>query len=98
MRVINLLGVVGTAFGFGVNVLAEVDDEKTGFAIAGAGSVVGLLVGANVTRNFDEGKDLASAAFAPAADGLSLAPHLAFTRDGSGNGRLVPMLGVRARF
>ncbi|MDZ7363979.1 MAG: hypothetical protein ONB46_25185 [candidate division KSB1 bacterium] len=52
-RLINIAGVVGTVFGLGVAVLAEVDNEQAAFAVMGAGSVAGLLLGRSATRNYD---------------------------------------------
>jgi hypothetical protein len=44
---------VGTLFGLGVAVLAEVDTEQAAFTIMGAGSVAGLLIGRAATKNYD---------------------------------------------
>jgi hypothetical protein len=52
-RLINIAGVVGTVFGLGIAVLAEVDDDPAIFAIMGAGSVAGLLAGRSATKNYD---------------------------------------------
>lgn len=46
-------GVVGTVFGLGTAVLAEVDNEEAAFAIMSAGSVTGLLIGSSATKNYD---------------------------------------------
>ncbi|MDZ7344334.1 MAG: hypothetical protein ONA90_07445, partial [candidate division KSB1 bacterium] len=54
-RLINIAGVVGTVFGLGIAVLAEVDDDQALFAIMGAGSVAGLLAGRSATKNYDHG-------------------------------------------
>jgi hypothetical protein len=45
VRLINLGGILGTLFGFGFDVLIEVDDEETALGIAAAGTTAGLLVG-----------------------------------------------------
>ena len=95
-RVISLLGVVGTAAGFGVDLLAEVDDTETVFAVAGIGSVTGLVVGANVTRNYDNGKDLSSGT-PRLEERWSMAPHARVIRDPE-SGRPVPAVGLRASF
>jgi hypothetical protein len=55
---INLAGVLGAAVGLGIDLLIEVDDKSTAFAIAGLGSMGGIAAGAHVTRNFDRGKEL----------------------------------------
>ena len=60
VRLINLAGVVGTVLGFGINMMIEVDKGSTAFAIAGLGSVAGLVAGTQMTKNFDRGKDLTS--------------------------------------
>jgi len=52
-RLINIAGVVGTVFGLGTAVLIEVDEAPTTFAIMGAGSVAGLLIGSSATQNYD---------------------------------------------
>jgi presenilin-like A22 family membrane protease len=52
-RLINIAGVVGTVFGLGIAVLAEVDDAQAVFAIMGTGSVAGLLIGSAATKNYD---------------------------------------------
>ena len=52
-RLINIAGVVGTVFGLGVAVLAEVDNEQAAFAVMGAGSLAGLLLGSSATKNYD---------------------------------------------
>lgn len=92
-RVISLLGVVGTAFGFGIDLLAEIDGEGA-FAIAGIGSAAGLAVGASLTRNHDAGKDL-SLESPPAEARWGLAPTV--TRDPE-SGRTVPTMRVCVSF
>ncbi|MBM3215900.1 hypothetical protein FJZ36_13395 [Candidatus Poribacteria bacterium] len=52
-RLINLGGVVGTLYGFGVSILRDVDDGSVAWRNVGIGSVVGLAVGAYLTRNWD---------------------------------------------
>ena len=95
-RVISLLGIVGTAAGFGVDLLAEVDEAEGVFAIAGLGSVTGLVVGTNVTKHYDDGKDLS---LAPALEDTrwSLGPSAKIVRDPD-SGRPVPAMGVRVTF
>lgn len=58
IRLINLAGVIGTVIGFGIDLLTEVDEASLIFGIAGLGSVAGLAVGTNLTKNFDKGKEL----------------------------------------
>jgi len=52
-RLINIAGVVGTVFGLGAAVLIEVDEAQTAFAMMGAGSLTGLLIGSAATKNYD---------------------------------------------
>jgi hypothetical protein len=96
VRLISLLGVVGTAFGFGVDLLAEVDDEKAAFAVAGIGSVAGLVAGVNMTKDHDAGKDLSEAPSAP-EERWSVAPHAGVIPDPE-SGRPIPAMGVRVSF
>lgn len=58
VRLINLAGVIGTVFGFGVDLFLEVDEASTALAIAGLGSVAGLAAGTELTKNYDAGKEL----------------------------------------
>ena len=94
-RLISLLGVVGTTFGLGIDLMAEVPDAETAMAIAGIGSVAGLAVGASVTQNYDDGKDLSMESPRPEETRLSFAPKA--VRDPE-SGRPVPGLGVRVTF
>lgn len=58
VRLLNLAGAIGTVFGFGLDLLFEIDDASAIFGIAGLGSVAGMAIGVNMTRDFDKGKDL----------------------------------------
>ncbi len=60
VRIINLAGVVGTFIGFGIDLLVEIKDASTGFAIAGLGSVAGLVAGKQLTKDFDRNREFAS--------------------------------------
>lgn len=53
IRIINLAGVVGTFLGFGIDLLFEIKDASAAFAIAGLGSIGGLVAGKELTKNFD---------------------------------------------
>ncbi len=97
MRVITLMGVVGTAFGFGVDLLFQIDSEAA-LAVAGVGSIAGLVVGANSTTGYDQGKVLSSGEALPTRDGLSLAPRFSLSREGGRGGTVRPMVGVRVVF
>jgi hypothetical protein len=105
MRLINLAGVLGTAMGFGFDLLLEVDEEEPIFAIAGAGSLAGLALGASLTRTYDLGKDLATAEVtavgpgAPRTPRTTLrAPLLSVRKLAVAEGRPVPTLSVRVDF
>jgi hypothetical protein len=98
MRVITLLGVVGTALGFGVDLLLQPDDDKVVLGIAGAGSVAGLVFGAHATSKYDQGKSLAAGEQVSKPDGLAWAPSVSLKRDGGREGAIRPVVGVRARF
>ena len=92
MRLINLSGVLGTAFAGGLILLAESDDGSTDMAILGAGSVAGLALGVHWTRNYDDGKDIAAA-----GDGPAFEPVLSMRAGARGQGP-VPAMGLRIRF
>jgi len=55
-RLINIGGIVGTLYGLGMNILLEVDSERTAWSVMGLGSVLGLAAGAYFTRNYDAEK------------------------------------------
>ncbi len=91
MRLINLAGVLGTTFGFGIDLLVQPGSAEAVMAIAGAGSVAGLALGTSLTREHDLGKDLAG--------GPSLEfPRLSLRRGADRSGRLVPTVGMRIAF
>lgn len=96
-RLISLLGVAGAAFGFGLDLLAEVDSEEAAFAIAGAGSVAGLAVGVHVTRSYDAGRDLGMGPPRNRWGFLSGVPELGFRRDPF-TGGLQPAVSLGWRF
>jgi hypothetical protein len=97
-RLISLMGVAGAAFGFGIDLMAEVDTEEAVFAIAGAGSVAGLALGVHITRNYDEGKELSLGSAAHEDGGLALIPRLGVKPDPFSRGKLMPTLSWGARF
>jgi len=92
MRLINLSGVLGVAFGGGLILLAESEEGSTNMAILGAGSIAGLALGIHWTRTYDEGKDLAAA-----EDGPAFEPVLSMRGGERGKGS-VPTMGLRVRF
>jgi hypothetical protein len=91
MRLINLAGVLGTAFGGGFALLTESQDE-TAMAMLGGGSVLGLVLGTEWTKNYDRGKDLVDAG--PAR---SVEPVLSMRASGRGRAG-IPTAGLRVRF
>ena len=92
MRLINLCGVLGTAFGGGLALLTESDDDQAVIGLLGAGSVGGLALGIHATRAYDRGKELAAA-----GGGTALQPILAMRSTGR-RGAAVPTAGVRISF
>jgi len=107
VRLINLAGVMGAVFGFGLNLLLEVDDTATAFGIAGLGSVGGAIIGKNLTRNFDRNKDLAyyfqDDCFPPYSarlknTPLKITPQFAFSPHPGRIDRLIPTVGIQFDF
>lgn len=91
MRLINLGGVLGTTAGFAIDLLVQVDDSEPALAIAGAGSVAGLVLGTSLTRDHDRGRDLAGE---PSVE----FPRLSLRPVSHRSGALVPTLGARVTF
>lgn len=52
-RLVSIYGVMGGLAGLGVDLIVQPDNDKTAMAVPLVGSVVGLLVGAAVTRDYD---------------------------------------------
>jgi len=106
VRLINLAGVLGAVVGGGVDLLFEVDDRQTAFAVAGLGSLVGVGVGAHMTRDFDK-KRAMSASPAPAlkmsssvyeGNGWSLSPEFGLKKYCTKKPTLIPTVGFRFTF
>ena len=104
---INLAGVIGTVFGFGIDLLVEVDEASTAFGIAGLGSVTGLAMGTHLTRNFDKGKELSLLSTDNSRLGYSLkkgertwsvSPKLSFQQHPYHKNRFVPSIGLQINF
>jgi hypothetical protein len=73
-RLISISGVVGGIAGAGLDLIAQPDDEKVAIGIPLAGSIIGLVVGANLTKDMDRPRGLGSSAlndFAEILDGES---------------------------
>ena len=92
MRLINLCGVLGTAFGGGVVLLTESGSEEVAMGVLGLGSVAGLIVGVNATKNHDLGKDLTLGGRGPAVE-----PVLAMRSAGARRAS-IPTAGIRVSF
>jgi hypothetical protein len=90
VRLINLGGVLGTVAGFGVDLLTQVDEASTAFAIAGTGSVAGLVVATNITRNYDKGKDLSQSSLEFPIFSLVQNPH--------NEKEIIPTIGFQVNF
>jgi hypothetical protein len=107
VRLINLAGVIGTVLGFGIDLLVEVDDASAAFAIAGLGSVAGLVAGTQMTRNFDRGKDLTlfdmnksrfCYSFNKGESLWSIAPNIKLQQHPNDKRRIVPAIGLQVNF
>lgn len=92
MRLINLCGVLGTAFGGGMVLLTETDDDQAALALLGLGSAGGLILGIHATRNHDQGKDLSFNGRGPAFE-----PVLTMRSAGARRAR-IPTAGIRVSF
>ena len=57
VRMINLGGILGATFGFGINLLLEVDDGQLAFTIVSATTAGGLLMGTKLTNNYGNKKN-----------------------------------------
>lgn len=98
VRIISLMGVVGTVAGFGIDLLFEVDESSTAFSIAGIGSVAGLALGANMTKNYDRGKSLALAPEYSKGNSCRVSPQLVLRPDPFQPGKRMLSAGLRLNF
>jgi hypothetical protein len=55
-RLISIAGVIGGLAGGGVDLLFQPDDERLAIGIPLVGSITGLVIGANATRDYDTGR------------------------------------------
>lgn len=55
-RLINAAGVIGLAAGGGIDLLIQPQDENVAIGIPAIGSVLGLWLGAHMTRDYDHGE------------------------------------------
>lgn len=90
VRLINLGGVVGTVFGFGVDLLIEADEASTIFGIAGIGSIAGLVAAANLTKNYDQDRALSRAK-------LEI-PQFSLIQNSQNKEEIIPRIGFRLDF
>jgi hypothetical protein len=104
-RLVSIYGVMGGLAGLGVDLLAQPEDDKVGVAIPLAGSVIALLVGSGVTRDYDsthrpgEAGELAPGALLSLRDGewsvgVPLPTPVRVRQDRPGGTRRVPTLGI----
>jgi hypothetical protein len=98
VRLISLMGLAGTMAGFGVDILVQVDNEHAAMALAGLGGVGGLIAGARMTRNYDEGKDVALEMPDDHQERWAVAPHFSLAPDPARAGKLRPMAGLQLIF
>ncbi len=98
VRLISLMGLVGTVAGFGLDILLRVKDGKAVMAIAGLGGAGGLFMGARMTRDYDAGKDVASAWPDHPRTTWSLSPNFTLAADPGSPNRVIPMAGFQLRF
>ena len=74
-RLISVGGLIGTVTGFGLQLLADTDDEDVSIAVPLTGSIAGLVLGTALTSGNDAGQDMSSDAAAdktPPATGALL--------------------------
>ena len=90
VRLINLGGVVGTVFGFGVDLLIEADEASTIFGIAGIGSIAGLAAAVNLTKNYDQERAISWTR-------LEL-PQFSLIQNPQNREEMIPVVGFRLDF
>lgn len=97
-RLISLSGVIGIVAGFGLDLLVQVEDAKQAFGIAGAASVAGLAMGANMTKNYDSGKDLSFNNESNKDNAFNISPNLSIKPDPFNYGKSLTSLGIAINF
>ncbi|MCP4581423.1 MAG: hypothetical protein GY839_07370 [candidate division Zixibacteria bacterium] len=105
IRLINLAGIVGMVAGFGLDLMFQVDDSGGVMAIAGAGSVAGLLAGVNLTKNYDKGSNLTLLKDKSSIklsffqnDQLTISPIFTFKNDQKYPKSYMPYFGLNCNF
>jgi len=98
VRLISLSGVIGIVAGFGLDLLIKVDDAKQAFGIAGAASIAGLAIGANMTKNYDSGKNLALNYRSNRNNLLSISPDLSIKPNPFNYGKSLTSFGIAVNF
>ena len=74
VRLISIAGVIGGIAGAGLDLIAQPESEKVAIAIPLAGSIIGLISGASLTKDMDRPGSFASTGlhdFAETLDGGS---------------------------
>ena len=104
VRLINLMGIIGSVMGVGVNLVAQPDDGEIAMAIIGAAGVVGLVAGFPLTAKVD--RDEYAGRFPDGTepgDVLATGPSIQFPQVSiqpnlmTGRG-VMPAVGARVRF
>jgi len=107
VRLINLGGVLGTVFGFGIDLLGNIEGAPAVLGIAGAGSLAGLAAGAYLTRDYDKGKELSfferdnsqpGYVFEGKEKAWSIYPRLSLRKNKNSDNGLLPSLVFGLRF
>jgi len=72
-RLVSIYGVMGGLAGLGVDLIVQPDNDKAVMAIPLVGSIVGLGIGAGVTRNYDGRGDVGAVGGGPGSALLEVA-------------------------
>ncbi len=105
IRLINLAGIVGAVAGFGIDILAKVDDDNNIMSLAGAGSFIGLLTGIKLTSDYDNDRKYSYSnqrenIYAGRADESStkIAPVFSFKKYNRNSENYIPYVGLKIDF
>jgi hypothetical protein len=103
IRLITAAGVAGGLVGFGIDLLASVDETEPAMAIPAGTSALGLIIGAVATKNrpdldSESGSSMLGAALVETGDRVRVRvpiPQPAMMRVVDGAGRTTRRLGLR---
>ncbi len=105
IRLVNLAGIVGTLAGVGLDLMIQVDNEGTAMAVAGFGSLAGLIFGAKITEDYDNNKEhttvggrLSSGFALSNKSAVSICPILTFKKSSHNDNCLQPYAGLMISF